>query len=507
MDRRTWLKWAGGLAAAAMMPATGQSQDTAQQAGFSKEWLDAFAKSLAEKRYSAPEPRVDSALTDISYDQYRDIRFKPDRAFWRNENLPFRIELFHTGGRFYAYPVEIFLVESGRASVIDYSADLFTFGPLVQAPSPGSNSGFAGFRVLAPLNRPSIFDEFLVFLGASYFRALAAGQVYGLSARGLAINTGQNRGEEFPLFRSFWIERPMPGDQRLTIHALLDTISTTGRYTFIVTPGRDTMMDVEAVLFPRNAMTYVGIAPLTSMFFFGPNQQPERKDFRPRVHDSQGLSLWTGAGEWIWRPLINPERLQFSVFLDRNPKGFGLLQNTREFSEFQDLEALYERRPSLWVEPLGEWGEGSVDLIELPAKQEFHDNIVAFWRPREGVASGGEHRFRYRLHWCWTPPVKSNSATVSQTRVGQTGGEAQLFVVDFANTDGCEGCNGEPLAFNLTASAGDIRNAVLVANPIVGGHRLTFEYTPSGSTVADLRCVLTAKGNAASETWVYRWAP
>lgn len=506
MDRRTCLKLAGGLIVSAAFPYGAESQEKQEAPGFSLEWLDAFARSLSEKSYQAPEIRLDSALSDISYDQYRDIRFKPDLAIWRDENLPFRLELFHTGGRYYAFPVDIFIVESGRATVIDYSPDLFTFGPLVKAPAPGSNSGFAGFRVHTPINRPDVFDEFLVFLGASYFRAIGADQVYGLSARGLAINTGQNRGEEFPLFRSFWIERPMPGDQRITIHALLDSISTTGRYTFTAKPGRDTIIEVEAVLFPRRKIEYLGIAPLTSMFFFGPNQQPKRNDFRPRVHDSQGLSMRTGTNEWIWRPLINPERLQFSVFLDRNPKGFGLLQKTRSFSEYQDLEALYERRPSLWVEPLEDWGEGSIELIELPAQQEFHDNIACFWRPKAGIGPG-QHRFRYRLHWCWDPPVRSEKASVNQTRVGDTKSDTRFFVVDFTGTKECDVCTKGELAFNLSASAGEIRNAILAPNPVSGGHRLTFEYAPSGSSPADLRCVLTAGGIPASETWIYRWAP
>jgi glucans biosynthesis protein len=514
MDRRTWLRLAGWATAAAVFPKVLRAEDQAapspppaQTPGFSQEWLDAFAKSLASRPYEAPKQRLDSALKDISYDQYRDIRYKPEKAIWREDNLPFRLELFHTGGAFYAFPVSIFIVESGRAALIPYSPDLFTFGPLVKPPAPGSNSGFAGFKVRTTLNKPNVFDEFLVFLGASYFRAIAAEQVYGLSARGLAINTGQSGGEEFPLFRSFWIERPMPGNQKLTIWALLDSISATGRYKFVVTPGRDTVMDVDAVVFPRAAIGYAGVAPLTSMFFFGANEPATRKDFRPAVHDSEGLSMWSGAGEWIWRPLINPARLQFSVFLDRNPKGFGLLQNTRSFAEYQDLEALYGRRPSAWVEPLSEWGDGSIDLIELPANEEFHDNIVCFWRPKDGFPAKAEQHLRYRLHWCWTPPVKSNKATVTQTRVGETRNSHKFFVIDFANTDGCEGCAGDPLKVSLSASAGEIKNPILAPNTIMGGHRLTFEYLPAGTNAADLRAVLTARDQPASETWIYRWTP
>lgn len=507
MDRRTWLKMAGAATAATVLPRVALVQERQQPVGFSEDWLDAFAKALSEQAYRPPEKRLHRSLGGLSYEQYRDIRYKPDRALWRDDNLPFRVEMFHTGGSFYSFPVEIFTVESGRASPVSYGPDQFTFGPLVEAPPPESSSGFAGFRVLTELNKPSVFDDFLSFLGASYFRARGAGQTFGQSARGLAINTGQTGGEEFPLFRSFWIERPMPGMPRITVYALLDSISATGRYKFVATPGRDTLIDVEAVIFPRRALSYVGVAPLTSMFFFGPNQPPKRTDFRPRVHDSDTLSIRTGAGEAISRALINPERLQFSVFIDRNPKGYGLFQDTRLFSDFQDLNAQYESRPSLWVEPLGEWGGGAVELIELPAREETNDNIVTFWRPANGLEAGQAHRFQYRLHWGWDAPIRNDQATVSQTRLGQTRGGSPLFVVDFAKSDTCGICTQGALTPDLSATSGEIKNAALVRNPILGGHRLTFEYEPQGLAPADLRCVLRVEGKPASETWIYRWAP
>ncbi len=252
---------------------------------------------------------------------------------------------------------------------------------------------FSGFRLRAPLNRAEHFDEFVVFQGASYFRAVAKGQEYGLSARGLALKTGDARGEEFPFFRTFWIERPRPEANTVVVHALLDSDSTTGAYRFTIRPGDPTVMDVEMTLYPRVELTHVGLAPLTSMFFFGPNDRVGIDDFRPAVHDSDGLAIWNGRGEWLWRPLINPETLQVSAFVDDNPRGFGLLQRHRAFADYQDLEAHYERRPSLWVETIGEWGSGAVQLVEIPSKSEYHDNVVAFWRPRPTVTGTSREPF------------------------------------------------------------------------------------------------------------------
>jgi len=506
MDRRTWLRLAASAAAAAALPRELYSQTPQDQTQpFTEDQLDAFARDLANKPYVAPEKHVDDVLANLNYDQYKDIRYDQKNSIWRNDNLEFRLDLFQTGGANYAFPVEVSTVEAGRAALFRYSPQLFNFGPLAKAPPPNSQSGFAGFSVRSQINNPAVFDEFLVFLGASYFRAIASGQVFGLSARGLAINTGQPGGEEFPLFRAFWIERPKPSEQRLVIHALLDSVSTVGRYKFIATPGRDTVIETETVIYPRKRIPYIGIAPLTSMFFAAPDAPSKKKDFRPRVHDSEALSMLNGAGEWIWRPLINPERLQFSVFVDKNPKGFGLIQRDRSFGDYQDLEAQYDRRPSLWIEPVGDWGEGAIDLIELPAQDEYNDNVVCFWRPKDGFGPGIGHRFHYKMHWCWESPVKSNKASIAQTRLGETkGGDAQ-FIVDFAGTESCEGCTPGPLTPTVTASGGEIKNIVLSQNPRAGGHRLAFQYAPSGSQPTDLRAVLMAGGRAVSETWIFRW--
>ena len=264
------------------------------------------ARALAAQPYKAPADALPPALSDLGYDQYRDIRFRPDRALWRPEGLPFQMQMFHRGF-LYKSQVDMFEVADGIARPIRYSPDLFTFQNL-QRP-PNEDLGFAGFRLHGPINRPDYYDEICAFLGATYFRAVAKGQIYGLSARGLALNTAESKGEEFPLFRSFWVEKPREGVNAITVHALLDSPSCAAAFRFAIRPGTTTVFDVESTVYPRVDITTVGVAPLTSMFWFSPLNRAGRDDWRPAVHDSDGLLLLTGRGERIWRPLNNPRDL------------------------------------------------------------------------------------------------------------------------------------------------------------------------------------------------------
>src|SRR5205085_6387853 len=155
---------------------------------------------------------------------------------------------------------------------------------------------------------------------------------------------------------------------QVTVYALLESQRATGAYRFDIVPGAETVVRVQARLYLRAAATQVatlGIAPLTSMFFSGENQ-PRRGDFRPEVHDSDGLQVATGDGEWLWRPLQNPARMTVTSFAVRELRGFGLMQRDRTFSSYEDTEARYERRPSAWVRPLSDWGPGRVELVQLP---------------------------------------------------------------------------------------------------------------------------------------------
>ncbi len=481
---------------------------TGKPTTFDRDTVPALARALAARAYVPPSRALPAVLEGIDYDQFRDYRFRPEQALWRQDDAPFQAQMFHRGFIFKDL-VELHLVQDGRATTLPYRRGFFDFGP--QSPPPEDPAmGYAGFRLHAPLNRPDYFDELCVFLGASYFRAVARGLAYGLSARGLALGSGDPGPEEFPLFRAFWLERPLPGAGSAVVHALLDSRSVAGAYRFAITPGGGTtVMDVEARLFPRTELRNAGIAPLTSMFEFDAGDRAGVDDFRPAVHDSDGLAILNGAGEQLWRPLRNPARVEHSGFRDDGPRGFGLMQRKRDFEAFQDAEANYHLRPSAWVEPQGDWGRGEVHLVELPTGNEFADNIVAFWRPRAPLGAGREHRFAYRLHWCadhaWLPQL----GRVAATRTGQADAEGvapRMFVIDF------EGGSLDRLAHDAAprvdahASAGELRNPVVYRLAANGRWRLSFELLPGTADVAELRARLVdAAGSALTETWLARW--
>jgi glucans biosynthesis protein len=465
------------------------------------------ARALAAEKFVRPKIDLPKPFQDLGYDQYRDIRFKREQALWASEGIPFIVELLHRGFIF-KDALLMHVVTDGTVQRIGYSPDLFTFGPNLQPPSDGTVTDFSGFRILAPINQADVFDEVIVFQGASYFRAVAKGQGYGLSARGLALNTGAPEGEEFPFFRAFWIERPQPEARAIIVHALLDSVSTTGAYRFTIRPGASTVMDVEMTLYPRVELKRVGLAPLTSMFAFGPNDRGGIDDFRPAVHDSDGLAIWNGKGEWLWRPLTNPETLQLSEFIDDNPRGFGLLQRHRDFADYLDLEAHYHRRPSLWMEPVGYWGSGAVQLIEIPSKTEYHDNIVAFWRPTQPLPAQSEDHRTYRLHWCWTPPVTPALATTVDTRVGASLDKgSRLLVIDFAGGRLAELAPEAPVTMAITTSAGTIKRVVAQPNPATSGWRVRIVLDPAGAKLCDMRGILKLGEESLSEVWSYRWTP
>ena len=310
-------------------------------------------------------------------------------------------------------------MKNGQAQRLAYRPDLFTVGKLVPTPLPTEDIGFSGFRLLHPVNTRRHFDEVAVFQGASYFRSVGRHQIYGLSARGLAVKVGEPSGEEFPVFRAFWIEEPAPRSVSVTVHALLDSPSVAGAYRFVIDPGEDTVMQVEAVLFPRVELAAVGLAPGTSMYMFSASERSWVDDFRPQVHDSDGLLIFNGRGEQLWRPFANPTRLEISAFADTGPRGFGLMQRDRDPAHYQDFESHFERRPSLWVEPTGDWGEGAVVLTEIPTDAEIHDNIVAFWRPQKPISAGSEFRFAYKLSWGEEPAAARDRLRVVATALGR----------------------------------------------------------------------------------------
>lgn len=462
------------------------------------------ARELAQKAYKAPDTSLPAGFKDIDYDAYRAIRFLPERALWREEKLPFQVQFFHRGFIF-TDRVTIYDVSNGRAQLIPYSPSLFDFGK-TKPPPENSNIGFAGFRLHAPINRPDYYDEVGVFLGASYFRAIAKGQVYGLSARGLSLRTGDPRGEEFPAFTTFWIEKPPQHTNSIVVHALLDSPSAAAAFRFTIRPGDTTIYDTEMALYPRNDVAESGIGSGTSMFFFDANDRVGVDDFRPAVHDSDGLAIRNGRGEQLWRPLTNPTDLQISIFGDVNPRGFGLLQRERDFFAYDDLESHFEKRPSLWVEPIGDWGEGAVDLVEIPTKEEIHDNIISFWRPKDPLKAKGEYIFTYRLHWGDYHPNPEQLAQFAKTSVGAGPDDNRRFVLE-ATGGTLAGTDPKSLTAKVQADKGEVRNLVLQSNPQTGGMRISFELATKSAPLIELRAQLLQQERPVSEVWIYRWTP
>lgn len=485
----------GRPAAGAQVPAeTGTAFDSATVRG--------LARQLAQQAYKAPANALPDALKSLDYQAYRSIRFDPGHALWRGQNRKFTAQFFHPGF-IYKDRVDIYEVADGRAVPIRYAPELFTFD---KGTLPAGDWGFAGFRLHYPLNRPDYFDEVCAFLGASYFRAVAAGQIYGLSARGLAVKTADPGGEEFPMFKAFWLERPAEDAQLMVVHALLDSPSAAAAFRFTIRPGKDTVFDTEAALFPRADIEQAGLAPVTSMFLFDANDRFRFDDWRAAVHDSAGLELRNGQDERLWRPLANPHDLQISAFSDVSPRGFGLMQRPLDFAAYQDLEAQYQKRPSLWVEPIGDWGQGVVELVEIPSDREINDNIVTFWRPHDPLRAKGEYLLNYRLHWCFTSPGDMRLARVVQTRCGLAWDQKhRQFVIDFAGEALAVFRPDKPPALQSSCDKGKIVNATTELNPATNGWRVGLEVDTNSSKLIELRARLMDADEPVSENWVYRW--
>jgi periplasmic glucans biosynthesis protein len=504
LNRRNFLQVAASLPLASSVAGGIAQPARAQATPFDRSLVRQLARDAASKPYKAPDTKLPDNLKNLDYDHYRQIRFLPEHALWRGEKLPFEVQFFHRGF-FYAPRVDIYEVVNDQATRIAYRPDEFSFGSNAP-PAPDADLGFAGFRIHSPINRPDYYDEVCVFLGASYFRAVAKGEIYGLSARGLAINTGEAKGEEFPMFKTFWIEKPAPNANSIVVHTLLDSESTTAAYRITIRPGGTTVFDVEMAIYPRVALDHAGLAPMTSMFFFGPNDRIGVDDFRPSVHDSDGMAIYNGRGEELWRPLSNPSDLQISTFSDLNPRGFGLMQRQKNFFAYQDIESSFERRPSLWVEPIGDWGEGSVQLIEIPTNEEIHDNIAGFWRPKNPLQAKGEHTYTYRLHWGPDAPKATSLARFSRTGVGARGDGAKIFVLDLVG-DRLKSIDPASIRGNVSAEKAEIRNIVTQPNPGTGGWRLSFELAVKEKVPLELRASLMQGNDAISEVWIYRWTP
>lgn len=472
-----------------------------------------------EMRALSTQPHVTAAppegfLGDLNYDDYRLIRFRDDRARWADEATRFRLGAFHMGWLF-PEPVRLFEVQDGMSTEMLFSTDDFEYlNDLAErVPEHAELPGVAGFRLNHPLNRPDKWDELVAFVGASYFRALGRNSAYGISARGLALNTATAQGEEFPRFSRFYMERDVNGGPSITVYATLESASVTGAYRFVITPGTETVMDVTCRLFFRQDVAELGVAPLTSMFLFSEKNRAEFDDYRPNVHDSDGLRIVRADGDIIWRPLNNPPQLTGSYFAEVAPRRFGLHQRDRFFDSYQDTGARYERRPSLDVEPVGDWGKGHVRLVEIPSDLEANDNIVAYWIPEAPAKAGDAREFAYRLHWGDLPHDDGEPlAYVFETRSGHggfAGVEAQQgtrkFVVDYKG-----GMLGtlEPEAEIqpvVSIANGEITGTVLEKIAGTDIWRLVIDISAADGAVVELAAHLAGYDRRLTENWLYQW--
>ncbi|HEU4460651.1 MAG TPA: glucan biosynthesis protein D [Methylibium sp.] len=516
MHRRNLL---GGLAFAAALEAlVGRAANATalrtigQPQPFDYAALKGRARTLAAAPYKPPSQKLPAAIENLDWDRHQAIRFRPDHALWNDEGLRFRAQFFHLG-LFFKSAVRLYEVEGGQARELAYDTALFDYGKSgVDGKKLPADLGFAGFRLNFHTDPER---DVCAFLGASYFRAVGGSWQYGLSARGLAVDTGLPRDEEFPNFVAFWLDKPAAGSNTIRVHALLDSPSIAGAYRFDITPGDTQVMDIDAALYPRKTIERLGIAPMTSMYQVGENDRRMANDWRPEIHDSDGLAMWTGKGERIWRPLANPAGLRFNSFADENPRGFGLLQRDRSFEHYQDDGVYYDRRPSLWVEPKHGWGAGAVQLVEIPTIDETFDNIVAFWNPATPPKPGDELLMGYRLYWGEQPPVPQPLARAVATRTGLGGIVGQprkyfawRFAVDFAGGDlSLLGPKAKVEAV-ITASRGKVE--ITSARPLasINGWRAMFDLVPpEGIEPIDLRLFLRSGTQALSETWVYQYNP
>jgi glucans biosynthesis protein len=465
------------------------------------------ARRLAAAPWREPQNQVPDWLLKLSYDQWRDVRFRPESALWRDKKVPFQVQFFHPG-LYYNRIVKVNVIEGGKPHPVEFSPSQFDYGKNDFASKVPQDLGFAGFRIHAPIKTKDYFDEVIVFLGASYFRALGKDEVFGLSARGLAVDTAESWGEEFPYFRDFWLVAPAPNATQMTVFALLDSPRVTGAYRFVINPGDQTTVKVDCQLFLRKEVHKLGIAGLTSMFYHGENTNRWFDDFRPEVHDSDGMLLAFDSGEWLWRPLDNPRTLHVSSFLMENPRGFGFLQRDRDFEHYQDLETQAERRVSAWVTPTGDWGKGRVEVVQIPTNSDTNDNAVSYWVPDQPAKPGDPLAFSYTLAWYGEDPSRSpNGRVLSTRRDSGTAKDAVRFVIDF----GGKKLNAIPgdrvLRGDVTVvggeAAGELLEQHVVKNPNTGGWRLTFQVRPKRREPLEMRAFIDQGGEALTETWSY----
>jgi glucans biosynthesis protein len=488
------------------------------------DFIQKEAQERSAKPFHSPKLDLPEALRGdkLNYDSYREIEFRHDKALWIKDRLPFRLEFFHPG-YLYQNPVKINEFTSTHVQPIRFVQDFFDYRKLGVKKNIPADAGYAGFKLLYRLNDPNRWDELGSFLGASYFRLLGKGSHYGQSARGLALNTGEtNRTEEFPMFTDWWLGKPEKQSDSILLYALLDSVSCSGAYEFLIRPGETTIADIRAAIYlradksfrpdstNRNDFKTLGMAPLTSMFWFGENSEQKPDDYRPEVHDSDGLLMRFEDDSLLWRPLCDPAVLQHQVFSSTNLHGFGLLQRDRSFQNYQDIFNSYHKTPSVWVEPRGKWGEGEIHLVELPTHYEGMDNVVAFWTPKAGPRPQQPFTFAYTLHWGMRPEANFSTNRVLQTRIGTDPQDAtkRQFVIDFVVQETGPASGTPPEAVVHCGENAVVSNTQIFRNSFSESWRVIFSLKPKAGNKdsVDIQCALKRGVETLSETWIYHWS-
>ena len=510
-----------GLPAAAL---AAQGLKLSQPTPFSFDMLLAQAQALSAQPFVADKPPAPEVIERIDYETHGKIRFGTDNALFKDGPGAFPVTFFHLG-RFFPTPVHMHVLENASGDLFSreilYDAAYFDMPPDSPARQLPAGAGFAGFRLQeSRLGDQSKLDwqrnDWVAFLGASYFRAIGELYQYGISARAVALDVAvPDRPEEFPTFTRFYFAPPTDGSDAMTVYALLEGPSITGAFRFVMQRGKAVLMDIDCHLFLRKDIARLGLVPLTSMYWYSETTKPTAIDWRPEVHDSDGLAVWNGAGERLWRPLNNPGQTRASSFADNGLRGFGLLQRDRVFGHYLD-GVNYEKRPSVWVEPRGNWGEGSVQLVEIPTDDEIHDNVVAFWVPKAPATQGSTYRLAYRLHWTDKEPFPSPLAACIATRLGRGGQPGQprpagvrKFIVEFLGKP-LEGLPfGVKPELALSASRGSFSYtfAEPVPNGVAGHWRAQFDFTVDGKEPVEMRLFLKQGEQALTETWLYQYLP
>lgn len=477
------------------------------------------AKSLAEKTFQERDRNdIPESLKQIGYDQWFDIRYNPAKSLWAND--PFSVQFFHRG---FIFPEQVTVnyIEKNEIIAMPFSQDLYNYKKKEKYHKQiKGDIGFSGFRIHYPLNGNGPMNELISFIGASYFRALGKDLYYGLSARGLAINTVENIGEEFPFFREFWVIRPSPGAEKITVYALLDSSSLTGAYEFVIHPGEKTVMNVKSTIFIRKPVKKLGIAPLTSMFSFGENSFERRNgDFRPEVHDSDGFLMHTKSGEWIWHPLLNPNKLLINAFSDGQPAGFGLLQRDTNFDHYQDLQARYDARPSTWVEPIGDWGKGHVELFQLSTAHEYADNVGAYWVPEKSLEPGESLNYAYTLSWYSAKNSRQQQLAIADSTRIIRAKDHVMFMIDFVSDSKQTSLFKKELKAEIKVLNGyKPLKSQIIENFMTGGLRLIVnirfdkkgflnKVVPNVLPDVNICAFIKHKNKPVTETWSYSYQP